>query len=70
MNPEDYNYERFDEFVLSGEVDGVFERFKQINPAGDRAPDGTLTALDDGSAVSLSELWSQGPVVLEFGSFT
>ena len=37
--------------------------------AGERAPDGELTVLD-GERASLSELWRERGIVLEFGSFT
>ncbi len=70
MKLEDYNYAHFDRFVVSGEADAMFERFKAMNHAGDLAPDGELTALGDGKSVRLSELWGERAVVLEFGSFT
>lgn len=64
-----YNYERFDVYVETGEDEREFGAFPNVLHAGERAPDGELTALD-GEPVTLSELWRQQGVVLEFGSFT
>jgi hypothetical protein len=64
-----YNYERFDEYVESGDDERDFGAFPNMLHAGERAPDGELTLLD-GDRVRLSELWSGNGVVLEFGSFT
>jgi hypothetical protein len=64
-----YNYERFDAYVESGEDEREFGAFPNLLHTGEPAPDGELTLLD-GERVRLSELWSQSPVVLEFGSFT
>ena len=64
-----YNYERFDEYVESGEDEREFGAFPDTLHAGERAPDGELTRLD-GKRVRLSELWRQQGIVLEFGSFT
>lgn len=64
-----YNYEQFDVYVETGEDEREFGRFPNMLHAGERAPDGDLTALD-GSHVRLSELWRRRGVVLEFGSFT
>jgi hypothetical protein len=64
-----YNYERFDEYVSSGEDEREFGAFPNTLHAGERARDGELTLLD-GDRVRLSELWGQHGVVLEFGSFT
>jgi hypothetical protein len=65
----DYNYERFDVYVESGEDELEFGAFPSTLHAGERAPDGELQLLD-GERVRLSKLWSRGGVVLEFGSFT
>ncbi len=66
----DYNYERFDVYVESGEDEREFGAFPNMLHAGERAPDGQLTQLDGGS-VRLSELWRKHRLlVLEFGSFT
>lgn len=64
-----YNYERFDEHVVSGDSGGEMSRFPSHLHAGERAPDGELARLD-GGRVALSQLWASGGVVLEFGSFT
>jgi len=65
-----YNYERFDEYVETGVDEREFAAFPNMLHAGERAPDGELLRLDDGSRVRLSELWRGAGVVLEFGSFT
>ncbi len=64
-----YNYERFDVYVESGDDEREFAAFPNMLHAGERAPDGELTALD-GGRVRLAELWAGHGVVLEFGSFT
>lgn len=64
-----YNYERFDEYVTTGEDEREFGGFPNVLHAGERAPDGDLARLD-GSRVRLSDGWRQRGVVLEFGSFT
>ena len=64
-----YNYERFDEYVESGQDEREFGAFPNMLHAGERAPDGELTVLD-GERASLSELWRERGIVLEFGSFT
>lgn len=61
-----YNYV---DFIMSREIP-LFENFRDRLHAGEKAPDFELTRLDDGEAVPLSSYWSQGPVVIEFGSFT
>lgn len=38
--------------------------------AGDPAPDASLTVLNDGTHVRLSDLWVDRNLVVEFGSFT
>jgi len=65
----DYNYERFDRYVESGEDEREFGAFPNVLHAGERAPDGELTTLD-GERVRLADLWATAGVVLEFGSFT
>lgn len=65
-----YNYEHFDDYVRSGAAGAEFPAFAQRLHAGDSAPDFLATRLDDGVAMSVSELWQRQPVVLEFGSFT
>lgn len=64
-----YNYEKFDTYVETGPEAEEFGRFANVLHAGERAPDGDLTALD-GSPARLSGLWRRRGVVLEFGSFT
>ena len=65
-----YNYDRFDLYVESGGEIDEFAAFPHHLHAGDPAPDVALTALEDGRAVRLSDLWSDRNLVLEFGSFT
>jgi hypothetical protein len=65
-----YNYERFDAYVESGAEIVEFAAFPGHLHAGDPAPDASLTALKDGTAVRLSDLWADRNLVLEFGSFT
>lgn len=64
-----YNYERFDDYVASGEDEREFGAFPNQLHAGERAPDGELIVLD-GETVRLSALWATKGIVLEFGSFT
>jgi len=59
---DSYNYRRF-RFLPSR--DGVHDGVK----AGEEAVDATVYTLD-GDSVSLSSLWEDGPIVLEFGSIT
>ena len=68
MSPA-YNYERFDEYVESGEDEREFGAFPGMLHAGERAPDGELQVLE-GERVRLSDLWRERGIVLEFGSFT
>lgn len=58
-----YNYS---EFVGSEE----FLAFRTLLPAGSSAPDFQATLLETGRTVSLSEFWSRGDVLIEFGSLT
>ncbi len=64
--PDDYNYA---DFIMKREVP-LFERFRERMHVGEIAPDFELLRLDDGRRVRLSEHWTDGPVVIEFGSFT
>jgi hypothetical protein len=64
-----YNYERFDRYVESGADRREFSAFVNMLHAGERAPEGSLRAID-GREVRLSELWAARGIVLEFGSFT
>lgn len=47
-----------------------FERFPEATRVGEPAPDGKLIDAADGRGVRLSECWSTGPAVIEFGSIT
>jgi cytochrome oxidase Cu insertion factor (SCO1/SenC/PrrC family) len=47
-----------------------FEEFTDTKPmAGEIAPDFTLQTVD-GEEFTLSEVYAEGPVVIEFGSYT
>lgn len=59
----DYNYEHF---TLS--ASGADDIQRGVS-AGERAANASLTTLD-GETVTLSELWTERPVVVEFGSIT
>ncbi len=61
-----YNYEVFD---MQAEKPN-FEGFVGNLHVGERAPDFALEDLESGATVRLKDLWSKGPVVAEFGSFT
>lgn len=60
-----YNYAVFD----GSPAQGDFDAFMGAPHVGERAPDGTLTALD-GSTLTLASLWTGSHVMLEFGSYT
>ncbi len=47
-----------------------FAEFGTRLHAGERAPEFALEDLETGRVVPMGELWSNGPAVLEFGSFT
>ena len=68
--PAKYNYDRFDDYVESGEDHTEFSAFPNHLHAGHPAPDAVLTRLDDGAEVCLSELWLTRNLVIEFGSYT
>ena len=70
MSATGYNYERFDTYVESGDDMIEFAAFPGHLHAGDLAPDASLTLLDDGTEVRLSDLWADRNLVVEFGSFT
>jgi hypothetical protein len=65
-----YNYMYFDQHVASGADTQDEAAFRAAFRAGDLAEDFTLTRLDDGARVNLSDLWRSKPLVMEFGSFT
>ncbi len=62
----EYNYDHFDMMAERPN----FEHFSANLHVGERAPDFPLEDLDTGETVNIKDLWSQGPVVVEFGSFT
>ncbi len=66
MSTEQYNYTNFPEDMQ--ETD--FSAFPNILHAGTDAPDGVLVDAATGSEVRLSDYWSEGPLVIEFGSAT
>ena len=66
----EYNYPHFDRYVESGQDDLEFSSFASHLHVGMSAPNATLTRLDDKAPVSLSELWSDRHLIIEFGSFT
>lgn len=70
MPSNGYNYERFDRYVESGAEVAEFTAFPHHLHAGEPAPDASLTALNDGTQLRLSELWADRNLVVEFGSFT
>lgn len=63
---EVYNYETFPLDMHPN----VFEDFPAVMKAGGEAPDGKLTDAETGEPVLLSDLWSQSPLVIEFGAIT
>lgn len=67
---DSYNYDRFDEYVATGVDQVEFAAFPNHLHAGDPAPDASLTRLDDGGEVHLSEMWAARNLVIEFGSYT
>ncbi len=62
----EYNYASFP-LTMSDED---FARFPGLMKAGQPAPDGELVNAADGRTVKLSDYWSEGPLVVEFGSIT
>ena len=62
----DYNYVHFD---MQAERP-KFEGFSGNLHVGERAPDFALEDLATGATVRIRDLWSEGLVVAEFGSFT
>jgi hypothetical protein len=61
-----YNYPSFPQNMDNED----FGRFPEVARVGGKAPDGELLDARDQSRVRLSELWSDGVTVLEFGSIT
>lgn len=66
MNPEQYNYANFP----GNMQDADFSAFPNILHAGTDAPDGVLVNAATGAEIPLSDYWSTGPLVIEFGSAT
>ncbi len=62
----EYNYASFP-LTMSDED---FARFPGLMKAGQPALDGELVNAADGGTVKLSDYWSEGPLVMEFGSIT
>ncbi len=62
----EYNYASFP-VTMSAEE---FAEFAGLHKAGEKAPNGELVNASDGSRVRLSDYWSKGPVMIEFGSIT
>jgi hypothetical protein len=67
MSADEYNYAVFN---LKAEM-GKFAEFQddRLHP-GREAPDFPLEDLETSQTVRLKDLWSDGLVVIEFGSFT
>ncbi len=70
MASDRYNYVHFDEYVDSGVDQIEFSAFPNHLHAGDPAPDASLTHLEDGGEVRLSDMWKTRNLVIEFGSYT
>lgn len=62
----EYNYSSFD-IRIEGKPFGPFRDNLHV---GDRAPDFPLEDLETGDTVQMKDLWAEGPVIMEFGSFT
>jgi len=65
-----YNYAYFDAHVASGADLADEDAFRGSFRAGEAAESFTMSRLDDGTQVNLSDLWRSKPLVMEFGSFT
>ncbi len=66
MNPEQYNYANFPADMQEAD----FSAFPNILHAGTDAPDGVLISAAEETEIRLSDIWSSGPLVIEFGSAT
>ncbi len=66
MNPEQYNYANFPADMQEAD----FSAFPNILHAGTDAPDGVLISAAEEAEIRLSDIWSSGPLVIEFGSAT
>lgn len=67
MTPHEYNYAVFN---LQAEMPKFTEFQDHPLHAGRQAPDFPLEDLETRQTVHLKDLWSGGPVVIEFGSYT
>lgn len=67
MTPEEYNYSAFEMDREQPIIDAFSE--VPLHP-GTRAPSFSLEELDSGELVEMKELWRDGLVIIEFGSFT
>ena len=63
---EEYNYETFPLTMSANE----FKDFPDFLHVGQKAPDGDLVDVATGRTGRLSDYWSEGPLVVEFGSIT
>lgn len=67
MTRSGYDYEVFN---LQAEL-GRFDEFENLSlHAGRRAPDFPVEDLETGDTIHLKDLWSGGPLIVEFGSYT
>jgi len=67
MTGNAYNYSVFN---LQAEL-GKFEEFENLPlHAGRRAPDSPVEDLETAETVQLKDLWSNGLLIVEFGSYT
>jgi hypothetical protein len=67
MAGHEYNYAVFN---LQAEIPKFTEFPNHPLHAGSQAPDFPLEDLDSGKVVRLKDFWTDGLVVLEFGSYT
>ena len=66
LRMSDYNYPNFPLDMTAED----FRQFREVLNIGDKAPGCQLINVADGSSTSLSDYWSKGPVMIEFGSIT
>jgi len=66
MEQDQYNYANFPKDMQSAD----FARFPAHLPVGSAAPDGELIDAATGELTQLSYLWSEGPLMIEFGLAT
>jgi hypothetical protein len=63
---DSYNYSVFD----MAATDPWFADFSNRLHVGERAPSFAVEELASGESVAMKSLWKDGPVIIEFGSFT